>query len=71
MGYWIGVEFWGRGYASEAARSAIAYGFEVLTPSPHLRSLYGTKSSLWAHSAQTGNASRRIVARSHSKMGCF
>ncbi len=28
IGYWIGVPFWGRGYASEAAREVIRYGFE-------------------------------------------
>jgi RimJ/RimL family protein N-acetyltransferase len=28
IGYWIGVPFWGRGYATEAAREVIRYGFE-------------------------------------------
>ena len=28
IGYWIGVPFWGRGYASEAAREVLRYGFE-------------------------------------------
>lgn len=28
IGYWIGVPFWGRGYASEAAREVVRYGFE-------------------------------------------
>ena len=27
LGYWIGVPFWNRGYASEAARAIIRYGF--------------------------------------------
>lgn len=27
IGYWIGVDFWGRGYAVEAARATIDYGF--------------------------------------------
>lgn len=30
MGYWIGVEFWGQGYATEAARALVAYGFAAL-----------------------------------------
>ncbi len=28
IGYWIGMPFWGRGYASEAAREVVRYGFE-------------------------------------------
>lgn len=30
LGYWIGVPFWGRGYATEAARAAVAFGFDTL-----------------------------------------
>lgn len=30
IGYWIGKEFWGNGYASEAARGLIDYGFNNL-----------------------------------------
>jgi [ribosomal protein S5]-alanine N-acetyltransferase len=28
LGYWIGVPHWGQGYATEAARAVVAFGFE-------------------------------------------
>ncbi|MCX5760490.1 MAG: GNAT family N-acetyltransferase [Gemmatimonadetes bacterium] len=30
LGYWIGVPFWGIGYATEAARAMVAFGFQKL-----------------------------------------
>ncbi len=27
LGYWVGVEFWGQGYCTEAARAVLEYGF--------------------------------------------
>jgi [ribosomal protein S5]-alanine N-acetyltransferase len=30
LGYWLGVPYWGKGYATEAAREMLRYGFEVL-----------------------------------------
>jgi RimJ/RimL family protein N-acetyltransferase len=31
LGYWIGREFWNRGYCTEAARAVVEYGFSVLS----------------------------------------
>jgi [ribosomal protein S5]-alanine N-acetyltransferase len=28
LGYWIGVPYWGNGYATEAAQAVVGYGFE-------------------------------------------
>lgn len=30
LGYWIGAPYWGRGYATEASRAAITFGFRVV-----------------------------------------
>jgi ribosomal-protein-alanine N-acetyltransferase len=30
LGYWIGVPYWGRGYATEAAAALLQYGFGTL-----------------------------------------
>lgn len=30
IGFWIGREYWGQGYASEALRACLQYGFTVL-----------------------------------------
>jgi ribosomal-protein-alanine N-acetyltransferase len=30
LGFWIGVQYWRQGYATEAARAAVAFGFKQL-----------------------------------------
>ena len=30
LGYWVGVPYWGKGYATEAAQAVVRYGFDQL-----------------------------------------
>ena len=50
MGYWIGVPYWGRGIASEAAEAIVRYGFTDL----NLNRIYATVFA--------GNVASRRVA---------
>ncbi len=50
LGYWIGVPYWSRGYASEAAHAIVEYGFSEL----RLNRIYATVFA--------GNAASRRVA---------
>jgi RimJ/RimL family protein N-acetyltransferase len=52
LGYWLGVPFWGRGYATEAARAAVDYAFGEL----------GCETLL-AGARVTNPASRRVLEK--------
>lgn len=52
LGYWIGVPFWGRGYATEAASAAVEFGFHTL----HLNRIY-------AHHFSGNTASQRVLEK--------
>jgi ribosomal-protein-alanine N-acetyltransferase len=52
LGYWIGVPFWGNGYAKEAAGAVVAFGFEVL----RLHRIY-------AHHFAGNTASQRVLEK--------
>jgi RimJ/RimL family protein N-acetyltransferase len=52
LGYWIGPEFWRRGYCTEAARALIAYGFTAL----HLERIH-------AHHFARNVASGRVLEK--------
>lgn len=53
MGYWLGVEYWNKGYMSEAAAAVIAYGFEQL----HLNRIY---SSYFPRNPASGRVMQKV-----------
>ncbi len=52
LGYWIGMPFWGRGFATEAASAAVAFGFDTL----RLHRIY-------AHHFSGNTASQRVLEK--------
>lgn len=56
IGYWLGVPYWGQGYATEAAREMQRYGFEDLN-------LHRIFASHFKHNPTSGNILRKIGMR--------
>ena len=52
LGYWLGVDHWGQGFGTEAARAAIDYFFEEFSP-----------EHLFASARVTNPASRNILEK--------
>jgi [ribosomal protein S5]-alanine N-acetyltransferase len=53
LGYWLGVPFWGQGYATEAARAMLDYGFNTL-------GLYRIYASHFAGNTASGRVLRKV-----------
>lgn len=53
MGYWLGKAYWGAGYASEAARRVVQFGFEVVG----LNRIFATH---YAHNPASGRVMQKI-----------
>jgi len=56
LGYWIGVPYWNRGYATEAARMGLAFGFAYF-------GLHRIKSSYFASNPASGRVMEKIGMR--------
>ena len=52
LGFWVAVEWWGQGYATEAARAVVAFGFEQLG-----------LNRIYAHHMVRNPASGRVLAK--------
>lgn len=56
LGYWIGVPYWNRGYATEAARMTVAFGFAAF-------GLHRIKSGYFASNPASGRVMEKIGMR--------
>jgi ribosomal-protein-alanine N-acetyltransferase len=53
LGYWLGVPYWGQGYATECAQAVVRFGFENLT-------LHRIFASHLAHNLASGRVLQKI-----------
>ena len=56
LGYWLGVPHWGRGYATEASREMLRYGFEDLQ-------LHRIFASHFSHNTASGRVLLKLGMR--------
>jgi ribosomal-protein-alanine N-acetyltransferase len=56
LGYWLGVPFWDQGYATEAAREVLRYGFEDLA-------LHRIFASHFRHNPASGKILKKLGMR--------
>jgi RimJ/RimL family protein N-acetyltransferase len=56
LGYWLGVPYWGRGYATEAAQEMIRFGFEEI-------GLNRIFASHFEHNPASGRVLRKLGMR--------
>lgn len=56
LGYWLGIEHWGQGYATEASREMLRHGFEDLQ-------LHRIFASHFGHNSASGRVLRKLGMR--------
>jgi [ribosomal protein S5]-alanine N-acetyltransferase len=56
LGYWLGVSYWSQGYATEAAREVLRYGFEDLA-------LHRIFASHFKHNPASGKILKKLRMR--------
>lgn len=61
VGYWIGVPYWGNGYATEAARALVQYAFEELQ-------LHRVHASHTANNPASGKVLRSVGMKYEGRM---
>ena len=61
IGYWIGLPYWGRGYATEAARAVLRYGFDEW-------SLHRIEAFHFARNPSSGRVMQKLGMRHEGTM---
>jgi RimJ/RimL family protein N-acetyltransferase len=61
LGYWIGVPYWGNGYATEAARAVLRYGFDGLK-------LHRIRAAHFSNNAASGRILRKIGMKHEGRL---
>ncbi len=61
LGYWLGVDHWGKGYATEATRAVVRYGFEGLR-------LHRIEAGHYPRNAASGRVLEKIGMRREGVM---
>jgi ribosomal-protein-alanine N-acetyltransferase len=61
LGYWVGVPYWGKGYATEAARAVLRYGFHVLK-------LHRIRASHFTNNIASGHVLRKIGMKHEGRL---
>jgi [ribosomal protein S5]-alanine N-acetyltransferase len=71
LGYWIGAPYWGRGYATEAAREVVRYGFEELRLHRVYAARFGTNPASGRVLAKIGMSYEGTLREHHRKGGDY
>jgi [ribosomal protein S5]-alanine N-acetyltransferase len=59
MGYWIGKDFWGNGYTTEAAEEVLRFGFDRVSPQSHCWHGINTKPRFYTRIGESWSQKRR------------
>ncbi|KAK9868018.1 hypothetical protein WJX84_008058 [Apatococcus fuscideae] len=69
LGYWIGVPFWGNGFATEAAKRLLSYGFETMGLQTVQGRLFVRNAASSVVMSRLGMKKQRVVHRATEKWG--
>ena len=69
--YWVGVPYWGRGYATEAAREAIRHAFEDLKLHRFHAAHFGSNPASGRVMQKVGMTREGVMREHHKKWGAY